>query len=57
MPAEFTRVVATAPLLAHQGGWDEALMIAGPIILIALLLSIAKRRVDAAAVEADDDDG
>jgi hypothetical protein len=38
----------TAVIVAHQGGWDEALLIAGPIVLIAVLLSIAKRRVDAA---------
>ena len=36
-------------LLAHQGGWDEVLLIAGPIAVIAGLLWVAKRRVDAAA--------
>ncbi len=36
-------------LLAHQGGWDEALLIAGPIVVIAGLLVLAKRRVDAMA--------
>ena len=36
-------------LLAHQGGWDEILLIAGPIVVIAGLLVLAKRRVDAAA--------
>ena len=34
-------------LLAHQGGWDEMLMVAIPILLIVLLLRLAKRRVDA----------
>ena len=37
-----------ATVLAHQGGWDEILLIAGPIALIAGLLMLAKRRVDAA---------
>ena len=33
-------------MLAHQGGWDEILLIGGPMLLIAVLLIIAKRRVD-----------
>lgn len=37
--------IATA-LLAHQGGWDEALLIGGPMVVIAGLLALAKRRVD-----------
>jgi hypothetical protein len=36
-------------LLAHQGGWDEILLIAGPIVVIMGLLWLAKRRVDHAA--------
>ena len=35
-------------VVAHQGGWDEILLIAGPMVLIAGLLVLAKRRVDAA---------
>lgn len=35
------------PLVAHQGGWDEILLIAGPMIVIGWLLVVAKRRVDA----------
>ena len=31
-------------LLAHQGGWDEALMVAAPIVLIGGLLVFANRR-------------
>lgn len=38
-------------LLAHQGGWDEILLVAGPIVLIVGVLAIAKRRVD--AIDAD----
>lgn len=33
-------------LLAHQGGWDEILLVLGPILLIAGLLRLAKHRVD-----------
>ena len=32
-------------VLAHQGGWDEILMVMGPIALIAGLLRLAKHRV------------
>ena len=36
-------------LFAHQGGWDEVLLITGPILVIAGLLILAKKRADAAA--------
>lgn len=42
-------------LLAHQGGWDEALLIGGPIAAIAGLLILAKKRVDAAVENASTD--
>jgi hypothetical protein len=38
-------------LVAHQGGWDEILLIVGPIVAIVGLLILAKKRVDAAADE------
>ncbi|MEP4650312.1 MAG: hypothetical protein ABJ314_09030 [Ilumatobacter sp.] len=44
-------IATLAALLAHQGGWDEALLIAGPIVAIAGLLMLAKKRVGAAAEE------
>jgi hypothetical protein len=34
-------------VLAHQGGWDEILLVLGPILVIAGLLRLAKQRVDA----------
>jgi hypothetical protein len=34
-----------ATLLAHQGGWDEMLLVAGPIALVGGLLWLARRRV------------
>lgn len=37
-----------AAIVAHQGGWDEILFVAGPILLIALLLRVAKQRVERA---------
>lgn len=36
---------ATA-ILAHQGGWDEILLVVGPIAAIIGLLTIVKRRLD-----------
>ena len=41
-------VVTASVLIAHQGGWDEALLIGAPILIIIGLLWLAKRRVDAA---------
>jgi hypothetical protein len=34
----------TAALLAHQGGWDEILMVLVPIAIFAALLVVANRR-------------
>jgi hypothetical protein len=31
-------------VLAHQGGWDEMLMVLGPIVVIVLLLRLARNR-------------
>jgi hypothetical protein len=44
------RTVSTFTLmsvLAHQGGWDELLFVAGPILLIVGLLAIANKRAKA----------
>ncbi len=40
-----------AVVLAHQGGWDEILLIIGPMLLVVLLLWLAKRRVDRSAAQ------
>ena len=37
-------------LLAHQGGWDEILLVLGPIAVIVGLLMLAKSRVDRTAL-------
>jgi len=34
----------TAALIAHQGGWDEILLVAAPIAVFAALLFVANRR-------------
>ena len=47
MPAGF-------PVVAHQGGWDEILIVATPLALIAVLLYIANRRVDAKLADRSD---
>jgi hypothetical protein len=33
-------------VLAHQGGWDEILMVLIPIAVLAGLLALARRRAD-----------
>ena len=33
-------------MLAHQGGWDEVLLVLGPILIIVGLLRLAKNRVE-----------
>jgi hypothetical protein len=33
-------------VLAHQGGWDEILLVAGPILVIVLVLWKATRRAE-----------
>ncbi len=35
------------PVFAHQGGWDEILLVVGPLAIIALALWLANRRVSA----------
>ena len=33
-----------AALLAHQGGWDEILLVGGPVLVFAAILVLARRR-------------
>lgn len=37
-------MAGTVALLAHQGGWDEILLVLVPIALFAGLLALANRR-------------
>jgi len=39
--------LAIQAILAHEGGWDELLLVGGPIVVIIGLLVLAKHRVDA----------
>jgi predicted secreted protein len=43
-------IAAASAVLAHQGGWDEALFVAVPIVVLLALLALAQRR---AAAEQD----
>lgn len=47
---------STALLLAHQGGWDEILFVAAPLVVLAALLALANRRANAALREEDPDE-
>ncbi len=44
---ETMTVAATALILAHQGGWDEMLMVAAPLVVVGGLLVMANRRAKA----------
>lgn len=42
-------------VFAHQGGWDEMLLVAAPLVLFALLLGLANRRAGRQASDEEDD--
>lgn len=44
-------------VVAHQGGWDEILLIVGPIATIVTLLIIVKRRLDKSMQSPGDGEG
>ncbi len=46
----------TPVLLAHQGGWDEILLVLVPIVLFAVLLVVANRRANVIEGQRDADD-
>lgn len=37
-------VTAIGPILAHQGGWDEILMVLGPLAILFVVLMLANKR-------------
>jgi hypothetical protein len=41
------------PMIAHQGGWDEILLVLGPIAVIVGLLMLARKRVNTVENETD----
>jgi hypothetical protein len=40
-------MTAVAALLAHQGGWDEVVLVAAPLLVVGGLLALANRRARA----------
>jgi hypothetical protein len=44
-------------VLAHQGGWDEILLVAGPILVIVLVLWKATQRAERIAAKRTADSG
>ncbi len=44
-PSTLDSVIPIPLFLAHQGGWDEAMLVLGPLAVIAVLLLIANRRL------------
>jgi hypothetical protein len=48
-------VIAAAAVFAHQGGWDEILFVLSPLVLFAVLLLVARRRVDQMEDDPEDD--
>ena len=44
-----TITCVNAVVLAHQGGWDEILMVAGPVAIFGWLLWVARKRAKAVA--------
>ncbi|MDP9418849.1 MAG: hypothetical protein M3P53_01620 [Actinomycetota bacterium] len=36
----------TVVALAHQGGWDEAGLVVAPMVILAVLLWLARRRAE-----------
>lgn len=45
------------PILAHQGGWDEMLMVLAPLVLVGGALWLANRRVTRQLAERSDTGG
>jgi uncharacterized membrane protein len=41
------------PMIAHQGGWDEILLVLGPIAVIVGLLMLARKRVNSIEHKSD----
>jgi hypothetical protein len=43
-------------VLAHQGGWDEILLVAGPLLFIAGVLWLANKRAREFARRAEEEE-
>jgi hypothetical protein len=44
-------VTATSVVLAHHGGWHDMILVLVPIVVIAAVLAVAKRRADRLSAE------
>ena len=42
-----------ALLLAHQGGWDEIVLLVGPLVVITVLIIASRRGRDSDEADAD----
>lgn len=51
-PGTLSRIPAA--VLAHQGGWDEILLVAGPILVIVGLIVVAQRRARQSSTDSID---
>jgi hypothetical protein len=49
-------VVADHVVLMHQGGWDEMLMVLGPLAIVIALIALARKHVPSEE-EPDDPSG
>jgi hypothetical protein len=47
--------MVSAAVLAHQGGWDEVVLVLLPLVVLAGLLRMARRRALQETEEGDDD--
>jgi hypothetical protein len=45
-----------AVVLAHQGGWDEVLLVLAPVLLFAVLLYVANKRAERLGDEDEEED-
>lgn len=48
-------MVTTAAVLAHQGGWDEVVLVVLPLVVLVALLRMARRRALTETELGDDD--
>jgi hypothetical protein len=48
-------VVSSVTVFAHQGGWDEVLLVVGPLVIIGGLLHLANRRLKKRLAELEAD--
>lgn len=47
------QVLAERVILMHQGGWDEILLVVGPLVVIAVLVIVARKQAPVEDGESD----